>query len=131
MQPIERYGVVALLFLIATIAAVVLWDRAESEQALAGAGGRGTEVAALPEATPPAPAPRRGARSSPSLSGGLLASDPDMPGGLPGSATWRPTSSGGAPAGAFRWANLMLKVSLPLSMLSRAEETSCPTICGC
>jgi len=30
MQPIERYGVAALLFLIATIGAVVLWDQTES-----------------------------------------------------------------------------------------------------
>jgi nucleoid-associated protein YgaU len=31
MQPIERYGVAALLFLIATIGAVVLWDQSETE----------------------------------------------------------------------------------------------------
>ena len=31
MQPIERYGVAALLFLIATIGAVVLWDQTESD----------------------------------------------------------------------------------------------------
>jgi len=30
MQPIERYGVAALLFLVVTIGAVVLWDQAES-----------------------------------------------------------------------------------------------------
>ena len=31
MQPIERYGVAALLFLIVTIGAVVLWDRSEAQ----------------------------------------------------------------------------------------------------
>jgi nucleoid-associated protein YgaU len=31
MQPIERYGVAALLFLIVTIGAVVLWDQTESD----------------------------------------------------------------------------------------------------
>ena len=36
MQPIERYGVAALLFLIVTIGAVVLWDQSETQAAPPG-----------------------------------------------------------------------------------------------
>lgn len=40
MQPIERYGVAALLFLIVTVGAVVLWDQSEANTAR-----KATEVA--------------------------------------------------------------------------------------
>ena len=55
MQPIERYGVAALLFLIVTIGAVVLWDQSETQAAPPGED----EVAAV-EREVEAPAPRSG-----------------------------------------------------------------------
>ncbi|MBI1382812.1 MAG: LysM peptidoglycan-binding domain-containing protein [Planctomycetaceae bacterium] len=41
MQPIERYGLIALLFLVVTVVAVVLWDRGErrADGALVAAAG--------------------------------------------------------------------------------------------
>ncbi|MDF1798734.1 MAG: LysM peptidoglycan-binding domain-containing protein [Planctomycetota bacterium] len=48
MQPIERYGVAALLFLVVTIGAVVLWDQAES----GGQAPSGTTEVAAAEKSP-------------------------------------------------------------------------------
>ncbi len=41
MQPIERYGLIALLFLVVTVVAVVLWDRGERSD-----GGAPVEISA-------------------------------------------------------------------------------------
>ena len=74
MQPIERYGVAALLFLIVTIGAVVLWDRSEAqgpgglEVAAAERSGPGPELAGLSRGTrgaPRAPQDPLGARPGP------------------------------------------------------------------
>jgi len=64
MQPIERVGVFALLFLVVTVVAVVVWDRDPAEAA--GKSERGAKPAtaaalaggASPSAKPPASTPR-------------------------------------------------------------------------
>jgi LysM repeat protein len=48
MQPIERFGVAALLFLVVTIGAVVLWDQAEGDPTPTPGDAARTEVAAAP-----------------------------------------------------------------------------------
>lgn len=88
MQPIERYGLVALLFLVVTVVAIVLWDKKnKKDEAAAQSQPDASSLASGPPATP-------GPMANGRTDGGPTVWDPSM---LP-LQPLAPADAGAAPA---------------------------------